>query len=100
MLGARSVGIDLSAVAALAVVVLASLAATIPAAPGYVGTFDAAMLLGLHASGVKGGDAVSVLLMARFVLFVPVTVVGLGVLVLGYGGFGARRDRMRASAAA
>jgi uncharacterized membrane protein YbhN (UPF0104 family) len=83
---ARAVDVDLSLLAALAVVVLASLAAAIPAAPGYVGTFDAAVLVGLHAAGVHGGDAVAVLLMARFMLFVPVTVVGLGTLVLGYGG--------------
>ena len=67
-------------------IVLASLAVAIPAAPGYVGTFDAGMLLGLHAAGIKGADAVSVLLLARFLLFVPVTLAGLGTLVFGYGG--------------
>jgi glycosyltransferase 2 family protein len=83
---ARAVDVELSLVAALAVVVLASLAAAIPAAPGYVGTFDAAVLVGLHAAGVDGGDAVAVLVLARFMLFVPVTFVGLGALMLGYGG--------------
>jgi len=86
MLIARAVGIDLDAAAALAVIVLASLAAAIPAAPGYVGTFDAAMLLGLHGAGVTGGDALGVLLLARFMFFVPVTIAGLATLVLGYGG--------------
>ena len=83
---ARAVDVELSLLAALAVVVLASLAAAIPAAPGYVGTFDAAILVGLHAAGVASGDAVAVLVLARFMLFVPVTIVGLGILVLGYGG--------------
>jgi uncharacterized membrane protein YbhN (UPF0104 family) len=86
LLIARSLGIELAAVGALAVVVLASLAVAIPAAPGYVGTFDAGMLLGLHAAGVKGADAVSVLLLARFLLFVPVTLAGLVTLVFGYRG--------------
>jgi glycosyltransferase 2 family protein len=86
MIIARAVGAQLALVPALAVVVLASLAAAIPAAPGYVGTFDAGILVGLHAAGVEGGDAVGVLLLARFMFFVPVTLVGLGVLVLGYGG--------------
>jgi glycosyltransferase 2 family protein len=86
MVIARAVGTSLALVPALAVVVLASLAAAIPAAPGYVGTFDAGILVGLHAAGIQGGDAVGVLLLARFMFFVPVTVVGLGVLVLGYGG--------------
>jgi uncharacterized membrane protein YbhN (UPF0104 family) len=86
LLIARSIDFELALPEAIAVVVLASLAAAIPAAPGYVGTFDAALLVGLHAAGVAGGQAVGVLLLSRFVFFVPVTVVGLGTLVLGYGG--------------
>jgi glycosyltransferase 2 family protein len=86
MVIARSIDFHLAPLSALAVIVLASLAAAIPALPGYVGTFDAALLVGLHAVGVEGGDAVGLLLLARFVFFVPVTVVGLGLLVLGYGG--------------
>ena len=90
LLIARSLGIELNPLDALAVILLASLAAAIPAAPGYVGTFDAGMLLGLHAAGIKGADAVSVLLLARFLLFVPVTLAGLATLVFGYGGFRSR----------
>jgi uncharacterized protein (TIRG00374 family) len=86
MVIARSIDLDLEPLSAIAVVVLASLAAAIPALPGYVGTFDAALLVGLHAVGIEGGDAVGLLLLARFVFFVPVTVVGLGTLVFGYGG--------------
>jgi uncharacterized membrane protein YbhN (UPF0104 family) len=91
MLIARSVGVELNGLDAIGVVVLASLAAAIPAAPGYVGTFDAAMLVGLHGAGVEGGDAVAVLLLARFLFFVPVTIAGLITLVAGYGGFQTRR---------
>jgi len=86
LLIARSVGVELDLLAAAGVIVLASLAAAIPAAPGYVGTFDAGMLLGLHAADVAGGDAVGVLLLARFLFFVPVTVVGLATLLIGYRG--------------
>lgn len=83
---AGAIGIELEPLPALAVVVVASLFAAIPAAPGYLGTFDAGILVGLSATGVEGGDAVGLLLLARFVWFVPVTIVGLGVLLLGYGG--------------
>jgi uncharacterized protein (TIRG00374 family) len=83
---ARSIEVELAPLSAVAVVVLASLAAAIPAAPGYVGTFDAAVVVGLHAAGIEGGEAVGVLLLARFIFFVPVTIVGLGTLLLGYGG--------------
>jgi glycosyltransferase 2 family protein len=86
LLIARAVDVELSLVSACSVVVLASLAAAIPAAPGYVGTFDAALLVGLHGAGVEGGDAVAVLVLARFMLFVPVTLGGLVVLVAAYGG--------------
>ena len=82
----RSIGIELSLPDALVVVVLAALGAAIPAAPGYVGTFDAGMLLGLNATGVEGGAAVGVLLLTRFLFFVPVTIAGLVALVFGYGG--------------
>jgi uncharacterized membrane protein YbhN (UPF0104 family) len=85
MLMARALDVELGVLPALAVIVLASLAAAVPAAPGYVGTFDAAMLVGLHNAGVLGGSAVSLLLLARFIYFVPATVAGLGVLLLGYG---------------
>jgi glycosyltransferase 2 family protein len=90
---ARAIGVELDPLVATGVVVLASLAAAIPAAPGYVGTFDAGMLLGLHAADVAGGDAVGVLLLARFMYFVPVTLVGLATLLVGYrGGAQARRS--------
>jgi uncharacterized membrane protein YbhN (UPF0104 family) len=69
------------------IIILASLAAAIPAAPGYAGTFDAGMVLGLKAAGVSGGAAVGFILLVRFVMFVPVTLVGLAVLVSRYGGF-------------
>jgi len=83
---ARSAGVELSAIAAISVVVIASLFAAIPAAPGFAGTFDAGIVLGLKAAGVGGGEAVGVLLLARIMFFGPVTAVGFAVLMLGYGG--------------
>ena len=78
---------------------LASLFAAIPAAPGYAGTFDAGLVLGLDAVGVAGGAAVGFIVLARFVMFVPVTLAGLFVFVTRYHGlrFG-RRQRRQASA--
>jgi uncharacterized membrane protein YbhN (UPF0104 family) len=67
-------------------VVLSSLVATIPAAPGYAGTYDAAIQLGLGALGVHGGRAVSFGLLVRLVIFVPITVAGLVLVVVRYGG--------------
>lgn len=66
--------------------VLTAFFSLIPAAPGYVGTFDAAVVFGLKALDVTGGAAVSYALLVRFVLFFPVTVAGLGLLIGRYGG--------------
>jgi uncharacterized membrane protein YbhN (UPF0104 family) len=70
-------------------VVLSSLVASIPAAPGYAGTYDAAIQLGLGALGVHGGRAISFGLLVRLVIFLPITLVGLVLLVVRYGGFAA-----------
>jgi len=90
---ARSIGLSVSALDGMLVVSLASLAAAIPAAPGFAGTFDAAMILGLKAAGVTGGAASGILILSRFMYFVPATVVGLILLVTRYGGLRALRGR-------
>jgi uncharacterized membrane protein YbhN (UPF0104 family) len=81
-----AIDVSLTLPDAALIIILASLAAAIPAAPGYAGTFDAGMVLGLNAAGVSGGAAVGFILLVRFVMFVPVTFVGLGVLMSRYGG--------------
>ena len=71
-------GLSLGLVGALYVVALTNLSALIPAAPGYVGTFDAAVLVAL---GSLHHPALGYLLVLRFVLFVPITIVGLALFV-------------------
>ena len=71
-------GVSLGLIGALYVVALTNLSALIPAAPGYVGTFDAAVLLALGSLRLP---ALGYLLVLRFVLFVPITVVGLALFV-------------------
>jgi uncharacterized membrane protein YbhN (UPF0104 family) len=83
---ARAIGIDLSLIDGTALIVLASLLAAVPAAPGYAGTFDAGLILGLHAVDVTGGSATGMLLLTRFMLFAPVTIAGLVALLGFYGG--------------
>ena len=78
---------------AVAAVVFASIAATVPAGPGYIGTFDAAALFAFHQLDVTGGTAVSLLLLYRAVLFVPVTLAGLGLVMTRYGGLATLRRR-------
>ena len=79
------------------VVVLASFFALIPAAPGYVGTYDAAVLFALGAIDVPGSKAIGAALLFRLVIFVPVTIAGLVLMVARYGGLRAalRRSAQR-----
>jgi len=92
---ARAVELDISAMGALYLVALTNLFAMLPAAPGYVGTFDAAVVFGVKAIGGSASLALSYLLLLRFMLFVPITVVGLGVLFARYGGWSALRSATR-----
>lgn len=94
---ARSVGISVSALDGVVIIVLASLAAALPAAPGFAGTFDAAMILGLKAIGITGGAASGMIILSRFMYFVPATVAGLIVLIVRYGGFDSVRRLRRAT---
>jgi len=72
-------------------VVLSSLVAIIPAAPGYAGTYDAAIQFGLRTLHVRGGQAISFGLFVRLILFGPITMVGLILLVVRYGGLSSLR---------
>ncbi len=84
---ARAVNLDFNFGDALYVMALTNLFALIPAAPGYVGTFDAAVIFACNSLDASGSDALAYLVMLRFVLFVPITVVGLAFLVSHYGGW-------------
>jgi uncharacterized membrane protein YbhN (UPF0104 family) len=92
---AKATSLDVSAMGALYLVALTNLFAMLPAAPGYVGTFDAAVVYGVHRIGGSKSGALSYLILLRFVLFVPITVVGLLVLVTRYGGWSRLRDAVR-----
>jgi glycosyltransferase 2 family protein len=78
-------------------VALTNFVAALPAAPGSIGTFDAAVAWGANRLGASGSAAVSYLLMLRFVLYVPITVIGFLVLVTRYGGWSRMRAALRVS---
>ncbi|MET0972612.1 MAG: lysylphosphatidylglycerol synthase transmembrane domain-containing protein [Thermoleophilaceae bacterium] len=92
---ARSVDLDISMTGALYLVALTNFVAALPAAPGSIGTFDAAVAWGAKRLGASGSAAVSYLIMLRFVLYVPITVVGFIILVAGYGGWSKLREALR-----
>jgi uncharacterized membrane protein YbhN (UPF0104 family) len=92
---ARALDIHMGGMGSLYLVALTNLFAMIPAAPGYVGTFDAAVIFGVKAIGDTGSAAISFLLLLRFLIFVPITLVGLVVLVTRYGGWSRLRQAVR-----
>ncbi len=57
---------------------LTNFVAALPAAPGSIGTFDAAVAFGARVLGGSGGLVVSYVLLLRFILYIPITVVGPG----------------------
>jgi glycosyltransferase 2 family protein len=80
-------GVHLSLLDGLYVMALANMAALVPAAPGYVGTFDAAVLLAISlVTSATHSAALAYVVLVRFVLFVPITLAGLVALVARYGG--------------
>jgi len=91
----RAVELDISTSGALYLVALTNFVAALPAAPGSIGTFDAAVAFGARALGGAGSIVITYVLLLRFILYVPITVVGLVALVVRYGGWSRLRDAAR-----
>jgi glycosyltransferase 2 family protein len=81
-----AIGFHMDPIEGLYLVALASVFSMIPSGPAYAGTQDTAVAIGIKALGGTGGTAVGYLLMLRFVIVVPITVLGLILLVARYGG--------------
>jgi glycosyltransferase 2 family protein len=98
MSAGAAVGFGMDPIEGLYIVALASVFSLIPSGPAYAGTQDAAAILGIKALGGTGAQAVAYIVMVRFIIVVPITVVGLALLAARYGGLGRlRRARMEAA---
>jgi glycosyltransferase 2 family protein len=95
MSAAAAVGFGMTPIEGLYIVALSSIFAMIPSGPAYAGTQDAAAIIGIKALGGTGAQAVAYVVMLRFVIVVPITLVGLALLITRYGGLG----RLRAARA-
>jgi len=95
---ARAIDLNISISGALYLVALTNFVAALPAAPGSLGTFDAAVAWGADKLGAAGSVALSYVILIRFVLYVPITIVGLVVLVTRYGGWSRLRSATRLEA--
>ncbi len=94
----ESVGIHLGLAGAMSVVAFTNLAALIPAAPGYIGTYDAAVIFATRTvTDASKSTVLSYLLLLRFTLFVPITIVGFALLFFRYGGLARLREAREAA---
>ena len=87
-----AVAFDMNLLDGMYLVGLASLFSLIPSGPGYAGTQDAAVAIGVKALGGSGSAAVSFIVMLRFVLVVPITALGFLLLAARYGGIAKLRQ--------
>ena len=81
-----AVGFGMDPIEGAYLVALASVFSMIPSGPAYAGTQDTAVVLGIKALGGTGSTAVAYLVMLRFVIVVPITLVGVVLMVVRYGG--------------
>jgi uncharacterized membrane protein YbhN (UPF0104 family) len=95
---AAAIGFGMNPVEGLYIVALASVFSMIPSGPAYAGTQDAAAIVGIKALGATGAQAVAYIVMLRFVIVVPITLIGLVLVAVRYGGL--RRLRLRGPEAA
>jgi uncharacterized membrane protein YbhN (UPF0104 family) len=82
----QSLSLPVTPIGACFVLVLSAFLSLVPAAPGYIGTYDAAIIFGLKGLHITGTAAVGFALLCRFVIFAPITLAGLVLLVARYGG--------------
>jgi uncharacterized membrane protein YbhN (UPF0104 family) len=87
-----AVGFGMTPIEGLYLVALASVFSMIPSGPAYAGTQDTAVAIGVKALGGTGGTALAYLLMLRFVIVVPITLLGLILMVVRYGGLSKLRS--------
>jgi len=91
---AQSLGIDLAYPEAILIGAVAVLATAIPAAPGYVGTFELAATATAVALGVPRPEALALAVLVHIVTVIPVALAGAAALILT----GSRLDTIAAEA--
>jgi glycosyltransferase 2 family protein len=95
MSAGAAVGFGMDPIEGLYIVALASVFSLIPSGPAYAGTQDAAAILGIKALGGTGAQAVAYIVMLRFIIVVPITIVGLVLLAARYGGLSRLKELRR-----
>lgn len=76
-------GYDIPLFSALNVFLISSLAFAIPAAPGGIGVYDAAIVFSLGLYEIKAGDAMALAILMRTIQYIPVSLIGITMIITG-----------------
>jgi hypothetical protein len=79
-------GFTLPLSAAIYVFIVSSLAFAIPASPGGLGVYDAAIVFSLGKYGIPAGDAMAFAIMMRTIQYVPTLLIGCAMVTFGGAG--------------
>lgn len=82
-LSLQAMGMDLPLLASLVLLITIHLGIAIPSAPGRIGIFQGATLVGLAPFGVSPTMALTYSLVLHFIVFVPISIAGCGLLWRG-----------------
>lgn len=99
LLCSKAVGIHLNLGSAAYVLSTAAMFTMIPSGPGFAGTMDSALVFSLRVLDEPKNAVFPYIFTVRFVIFIPVTIIGGLLLVLRYGGFGAIKAARNAQSA-
>lgn len=77
----RGFGMDIDLMQSLLILVVINLMITIPSTPGFVGIVESACVLALSAYGMSGSDVLAAAVGLHLIQFVPVTVIGIIILI-------------------
>lgn len=96
LLAAHAAGVELHLGSAVYVLATAAIFTMIPSGPGFAGTMDGAIVYTLHQLGEPRNLVWPFIFVIRFVIFIPITIIGGALLALRYGGWSAIKAARRA----
>ena len=98
LLAAKAAGVDLHLGSAVYVLATAAMFTMIPSGPGFAGTMDGAIVYTLHQLSEPRNLVWPFIFVIRFVIFIPITIIGGILLITRYGGMTALRAARSAQA--
>jgi uncharacterized membrane protein YbhN (UPF0104 family) len=96
LIAAHAVGVSLNLGSAAYVLSTAAMFTLIPSGPGFVGTMDSALAFTLRVLEEPKNAVFPYIVVVRFIVFIPVTIIGGILLAARYGGFAAIKAARRA----